>query len=230
MNISERIKEVLERIKKAALGVGKTPKDITLVAVSKKFSPEMIMEAYSCGIRDFGENYIQEALDKIPHLPEDITWHFIGHLQKNKVRKAVRNFALIQSVDSVDLLKRIDRISAEENKTSHILLQVNIAGEVQKGGASEDELKEILQFSEKCLHVIIEGLMLLPPFYEDPERNRPNFRKLKNIFDWIENQGFSRWRGKYLSMGMTDDFEIAIEEGANMVRIGRAIFGPRRGS
>lgn len=226
--IKENVQDVRKRLDQSARRAGRDSSEITLVAVSKTFKGELIRQAYNLGIDNFGENYIQEAIPKIKKVDLPVRWHFLGHLQGNKVRKAVRNFDMIQSVDSVKLVKRIDRIAGEEEKVIEALIQVNLVGEEQKGGVKPDEIENLLQAAASCKNIKLMGLMLLPPFYDNPERNRKNFSALRQLMGKIDKMDYPNWQGRYLSMGMTDDFEIAIEEGSNMVRIGRAIFGPRR--
>ncbi|MCD4784210.1 MAG: YggS family pyridoxal phosphate-dependent enzyme [Candidatus Eremiobacteraeota bacterium] len=226
--INENLGNIKERIKASAEKSGRNAQDIILVAVSKTFPVEYIEEVYRSGVREFGENYIQESIEKIDHLDISARWHFMGHLQANKVRTAVKYFPVIQSIDSRKLLKRINQIAGEEGKKPDVLIEVNLVGEESKFGVDPSEVYPILDDAQSYENVKVCGLMLLPPFYDDPEKNRINFRKLKQMADEIDKKDYSNWKNKYLSMGMTDDFEIAIEEGSNMVRIGRAIFGPRR--
>ena len=228
IDITANVKDVKRRINDAAGRAGVSPESITLVVASKAHGRDMIEEAFQAGITDFGENYLQEALDKREGMEITPRWHFIGHLQKNKVRLALENFSLIQSLDSLALLKRIDRIAKEGNIEIDILLQVNLVGEETKYGFSPREIEPALKEADGFKNARIKGLMIIPPFYDEPEKNRENFRRLKEISESLDKKGFSNWESKYLSMGMTDDFEIAIEEGSNMVRVGRAIFGPRR--
>jgi pyridoxal phosphate enzyme (YggS family) len=226
--ILENITEVKNRIAAAANRAGRKPSEISLVAVSKTFGNELIKEAYHAGLTDFGENYIQEGVTKTESLDIKPRWHFIGHLQKNKVRLAVKHFSMIQSVDSESLLERIEKIAEEENKQTDVLLQVNLEGEESKSGFNPENIIRTIEKANRFVRVKLCGLMQIPPFYDDPEENRKNFRQLRRMFDDINKIGFPNWEGQYLSMGMTDDFEVAIEEGSNMVRIGRAIFGYRR--
>jgi len=227
-NIRDNIKDIRRRIADAAEGCGRRPGEITLVAIGKTFGGELIEEAYRAGISDFGENYVQEAIQKITGLDIKPRWHFIGHLQKNKVRPVVKHFQTIDSVDSPALLERVNRIAGEEGRHTEVLLQVNLVGEESKFGFEPAEVEPAIEKAAAFRNVDIRGLMLLPPFYEKPERNRINFRRLRKMAEEIDKRGFLNWENRYLSMGMTDDFEIAIEEGSNAVRIGRAIFGQRR--
>ncbi|MCE1248854.1 MAG: YggS family pyridoxal phosphate-dependent enzyme [Firmicutes bacterium] len=226
--IRENIADVKSRVEAAALRSGRAASDICIVAVSKTFGNDLIEEAYAAGMTEFGENYIQEGITKVTSLKIEPRWHFIGHLQKNKVRLAVKHFSMIQSVDSESLLERINKISEEEQKRTDVLIQVNLEGEESKSGFDQQDIIRTIEKANENKWVRICGLMQIPPFYDDPEENRKNFRQLRRMFDDINKIGFPNWNGLFLSMGMTDDFEIAIEEGSNMVRIGRAIFGYRR--
>lgn len=227
--IKENIEEIRSRIESAAKRAGRKPSDITLLAVSKTFDAEFVREAYNCGLRNFGENYIQEALDKISKL-EDISpcWHFTGHLQKNKVRAAIKHFSVIQSVDSPSLLRRIDQIAVSEGKRIQVLLHVDFNYQESKHGMDPQMVFTALEEAAQLKNTKIMGLMLLPPYYKNPEMNRDNFKKLKLLSEEITNLNCPSWENRFLSMGMSNDFEIAIEEGSNMVRIGTAIFGARR--
>lgn len=227
-HIRLNLEEVRGRIESAAKRAGKAAEDVTLVAVSKTFGEDAVREAFSLGVTHFGESYVQEAVDKIGNLEIDPEWRFIGHLQSNKVRSVVKAFNCIDSVDSEKLLKRIDFISGEEGKIMNLLLQVNVAGEERKFGIDPDEVGRLLEGAADLSNVKIRGFMLIPPFYDNPEMNRKNFADLRELWEKFKGIKITNWEPTYLSMGMTDDFEIAIEEGSNMVRTGRAIFGPRR--
>ncbi len=196
-------------------------KDVTLVAVSKLKSIEAIMELYDLGQRDFGENYVQELMDKQPQLPEDIRWHFIGHLQSNKVKYIACFIHLIQSVDSISLLKEIDKQAAKHNRSINCLLQVHIAGEQSKFGFEEGEVLNIQP--EEFKNIQVCGLMGMATFTEDNDRVVSDFKKLSSINEKINNL----FEGKILSMGMSDDYGLAISCGSNMVRIGSILFGRR---
>jgi PLP dependent protein len=226
--LADNLSEVMERIAASAKISGRRAQDVTLVAVSKTFGADLIGEAYRLGARNFGENYVQEAIAKIDSLGIDVKWHFLGHLQKNKVRPVALRFDVIQSVDSPELLTRIERLAEDENRNIEALLQVNLAGEDDKFGMPPELVAPTLVEASGFKRVKMVGLMLLPPFYYDPEKNRANFSALRELSEKIDKAGFPNWEGKYLSMGMTDDFETAISEGSNMVRVGRAIFGERR--
>jgi len=205
------------------------PSAVKLVAVSKTHPADLIRDAIAHGLTVFGENKVQEAESKIDEVGRDAAeWHLIGHLQSNKARKAVQLFDVIQSVDSLDLAQRLDRICIEEGRTDlPILVQVDLAGEAAKSGIPEFEFGELIEFLRSCERLKFDGLMLLPPFFDDPEATRPYFKRLTEIRDRLAVIGaFANGRGE-LSMGMSHDFEVAIEEGATMVRVGTVIFGER---
>jgi hypothetical protein len=226
--IRERLARVRQRIARAAERAGRNPEEITLIVVTKTFDPATIQQAVEAGARDLGENRVQEALDKVDKVKADnLRWHLIGHLQSNKARAAARAFDMIHSVDSADLARRLDRIAGEEERQLSILIQVDLAGEATKSGADERALPEIVEALDAAGHLDFRGLMTLPPFFESPEQTRSYFRRLRKLLDSL-NEGRSRERRlSELSMGMSHDFEVAIEEGATMVRVGTAIFGAR---
>ncbi len=226
--IKENLKLINEKIKKAAEKSGRNIEDIELVAVSKRFPVETIMEAYNAGLRIFGENRIQEAVKKTDYFNEnnfqDIKFHIIGNIQLNKVKYLKNRFELIHSVDRIELVKELDKRLIDNQ---NVLIQVNIEKEPQKSGVYIENLEELINFvlnSEKCK---LKGLMLIPPVYEDKNKLRNVFSRMKELYDKCRNQ-YGKEYFKFLSMGMSSDFEIAIEEGSNMVRIGTAIFGQRQ--
>ena len=225
--IAENLAEVRKRISRAIQKSGREPDSVRLITVSKQVSVDRIEEARNAGAEAFGENKIQEAIPKIEQVgAKGISWHFIGHLQKNKVKFLDERFDLIHSVDSLELAEKISKHCQSENRVQRVLLQVNVSGEAAKYGMVPDELeKQISEFS--CLQGIqVEGLMTIPPFDTDPENSRRHFSRLRELRDECEKQsGLSLHE---LSMGMSHDFEVAIEEGATLVRVGTAIFGPRR--
>ncbi|MCS6885147.1 MAG: YggS family pyridoxal phosphate-dependent enzyme [Acidobacteriota bacterium] len=200
-------------------------RNVRLVAVTKTFPVETILEAIAAGITDIGENRVQEAATKFPHLPTSITKHLIGHLQSNKARKAVELFDWIHSVDSVALARKLDRLASDIGKTLVVLAQVDLAKEPTKSGASVEELPELAATLAASRSLDFRGLMTLPPFFEDPERTRPYFAKLRQLLAEL-NSTLPKPLTE-LSMGMSHDFSVAIEEGATIVRIGSAIFGHR---
>jgi pyridoxal phosphate enzyme (YggS family) len=201
---------------------------VTLVAVSKTFGADAVRDAHAAGQRDFGENKVQEGLQKIARTADiDVRWHLIGHLQTNKAKKAARPFAWIHSLDSVDLLQRLDRAAADEGASPEVLVQVDLAGESTKFGAPAAEARRIADAAAAAKAVRLAGLMLMPPWNEDPEQTRPWFVRLRELRDrWVAD-GLPADRLRHLSMGMSHDFEAAIEEGATIVRVGTAIFGKR---
>jgi len=220
MEMIQRISDIYRRMTHASMRAGREPDAARLIAVSKTVGAKAVYEAYDDGLREFGENRLQEAQKKTVELRGlDITWHMVGHLQSNKAKQAVDLFDLIHSVDSLKLLRLIDRHAADMGKVQRVLLQVKLSQEDSKAGAHEKELEEILNEAGSMGHVRVEGLMTVPPFFDEPERVRPYFRRLRELAGSL---GL-----RELSMGMTGDFEVAIEEGATMVRIGTAIFGER---
>lgn len=228
--INERLAQVRRRIEAAALRTGRAPQDVTLIAVSKTHPASIIRRAIEAGARELGENRVQEADEKIEEIGRDCgaRWHLIGHLQANKARRAVSLFDLIHSVDSTSLARRLDRLCEEAGREAlPILVQVDLAGEATKTGISEASLPELIVALKACERLRLVGLMTLPPFFEDAEMARPFFRRLRALRDRHHDEGvFGEGRGE-LSMGMSNDYEVAIEEGATMVRVGTAIFGER---
>ncbi len=227
--LRERLDEVREKIATGARRCGREPDEITLVAVSKTHPVSVVSEALGVGVTDFGENRIQEAESKIAALRDEAArWHLIGHLQANKARRAVRLFDVVHTLDSVSLAHRLDRSCAEEDRGEFpVLIQVDLAGESTKSGVPATGLTELVEFVNQCSRLRFQGLMTLPPFSEDPERVRPFFRRLRDLRDELQTAGHFGDRRGELSMGMSHDFEVAIEEGATIVRVGTAIFGER---
>jgi len=228
LDIAHNLSLIRERIGAAASRAGRQPGDITLVAVSKTFGADAVRAAYAGGQRDFGENKVQEALQKIAETA-DISprWHLIGHLQSNKVRKAAGSFAWIHSVDSVELLHRLEASPLETSGPPEILVQVDLAGESTKFGAPVTVARQIVDTALASTRVRLAGLMLLPPWNEDQEATRPWFTRLRALRDQWVSEGVPRDALRHLSMGMSHDFEAAIEEGSTIVRVGTAIFGKR---
>ena len=226
--LAHRLAAVRQRIAEAAARAGREPADVRLIAVSKTFPIEAVREAYDAGQRDFGENRVQEAVHKIASAGDlAIRWHLIGHLQSNKARKAAEHCAAVHSVDSVDLLKRLDAAAVAANRTIDLLIQVDLALEATKFGAPVDTLPAILAEAQHCTAAHVVGLMLLPPFADNPEDARVWFRQLRDHRDRLAATGVPASHLRELSMGMSHDFEVAIEEGATMIRVGSAIFGNR---
>jgi pyridoxal phosphate enzyme (YggS family) len=227
-DIAANLDSVRRRMHAAAQRVGRSPSDITLIAVSKTFPPDCIRAALAAGQRTFGENRVQEALTKQIELGDpSIEWHLIGHLQTNKVRKAIATFAVIQSVDRQDLLVRIDTAAADAGVRPRILLQVDLAGEATKHGADLEALTDLAHAASEARHVELTGLMLVPPVPDTPEASRPWFEQLRKVRDALVEAGIAAARLRDLSMGMSHDFEVAVEEGATMVRVGTSVFGTR---
>jgi pyridoxal phosphate enzyme (YggS family) len=221
-SLAENLSSIKSRITAAADRCGRDSASIKLIAVSKTHPAEVIREAMVAGISVFGENKVQEAEGKILDLGHDgIEWHLIGHLQSNKARKAVQLFDVIHSVDSLEIARRLERICSEEGRERlEVLVQVDLAGEETKSGIPELQLPELIAYLKTCERLKLVGLMILPPFFDEPEATRPYFKRLREIRDRLIPGG-------QLSMGMSHDFEFAIEEGATMVRAGTAIFGER---
>ncbi|HCU69011.1 MAG TPA: YggS family pyridoxal phosphate-dependent enzyme [Desulfomicrobium sp.] len=215
----------MARMAEVARGAGRSPGDVRLVAVSKLHPADAVRALYEAGQREFGENYVQEAEAKMAALPPEISWHFIGHLQTNKVRNVVGRFSLIHGVDSLKLARSLHDRARAMGLVQDVLVQVNLAGESQKSGILEGDLPPLAEFLAGCEHLRWRGLMLMPPFFDDPERARPWFARLRGMAESLR-AGFGLPLSD-LSMGMTGDFEAAIEEGATLVRIGTRIFGER---
>lgn len=219
---------VKESINKACERSGRNPEDVTLIAVSKTKPNEMIQELYDHGVRIFGENKVQEMDSKEEALPKDIEWHMIGHLQRNKVKYIIDKAAIIHSVDSLRLAETINAEAAKKNVIANILIEVNVAQEESKFGLSVDEVLPLIeQISATCSNIRIRGLMTIAPFVEDPEENRSVFRDLQKLSVDIDGKNINNVSVDILSMGMSNDFEVAVEEGATHVRVGTSIFGQR---
>ena len=227
MTIRENIARVRERIDQAAGRAGRRPETIRLVVVCKTVEVERIRQAIGAGAQILGENYVQEAQKKIAVLGEEVDWHFIGHLQTNKVKLAVRLFRMIHSVDKLNLARELNRAALQQGAVLPVLLQISLSGEMTKFGAGEEEALAFAgQMAEmKGLHV--QGLMTMPPFFEDPEASRPYFVRLRKLAESLAQQKIPGISMEELSMGMSNDFEVAVEEGATLIRVGTAIFGPR---
>jgi pyridoxal phosphate enzyme (YggS family) len=231
MSIAENIRHVHERIAAAARRAGRNPQEITLLAVSKTFPAEHIRQAYEAGVCIFGENRVQEFSAKAEAVRElrDAQWHMIGHLQTNKAAKAVELFSAVDSVDSLKLAEKLNLAAQKIGKKLGVQIEVNLGGEEAKSGIAPDkpELELILQAAPQLEHLAIQGLMTIPPFTEDPQQARPYFRKLRELRDKIASRKLPGISMETLSMGMSHDFEVAIEEGSTCVRVGTAIFGER---
>ncbi len=225
--LKENLSIVEENIKKACEKAGRSREEVTLIAVSKTKPVEMLQEIYDAGIRDFGENKVQEMCEKMDVLPKDIKWHMIGHLQRNKVKYIAGRTELIHSVDTYRLAEEINIQAKKKNIIIPILVEVNIAGEESKFGTSAEDAMLLVEDISKLENVRIKGLMTIAPYVEDAEENRPYFRKIKQLAVDIANKNIDNVSMEILSMGMTGDYMVAIEEGSTMVRVGTGIFGAR---
>lgn len=225
--LKKNLENVREKIDAACKRAGRNPEEVTLVAVSKMKPLEDIETLLETGQMEYGENYVQELCDKYEKISRPVHWHMIGHLQTNKVKYIIDKTVLIHSVDSVHLAKQIEKEAAKRNLTAQILIQVNIAEEETKFGLDTEELLRIIEEISKLPHVHIRGLMTSAPFVADPEENRCYFKKLHELFVDIEKKNIDNVTMDILSMGMTNDYEVAIEEGATMIRVGTGIFGER---
>src|SRR5947199_5517613 len=225
-SIADNLDRVREQITSAAMKSGRSPDDVELVAITKTHPAERVREAIEAGQTLFGESRVQEARAKIPELPSNIRWHFVGHLQKNKIRHALPLFEIIHSIDSLALAQDINRIAQEEGLHPRVLLEVNVAGEGSKFGFAPDKLREQMQELLALARLSIEGLMCIPPLGVESEDSRKFFVQVRELRDSLEKK--FRMKLPQLSMGMTQDFPIGIEEGATLVRVGTAIFGERR--
>lgn len=221
-SLSESLAIIRKRIASACQRAGRSEQDVRLVAVTKWVDPDRIRKAFEMGITDFGENYLQEAMRKIEVLPSDIRWHMIGHIQSNKAKLIPGFFEYAHSVDRIEILKALDR----QGKPLKVLFEVNLSGEATKHGSTEDALRSMLECVRDLRHLTPVGLMTMPPFVDDPEEVRPYFGQLRSLLE-LSNREFGLSMTE-LSMGMSQDFEVAIEEGATMVRIGTALFGERQ--
>jgi PLP dependent protein len=228
MSVADRLTEVCGKISTAARSAGRDPAAVRLIAVSKTFPLQLIREAWTAGQRDFGENRVQEGLQKISDSTDlEIRWHLLGHLQTNKARKAGQAFATIHGIDSVELLQKLDAAAEEAGRSPELLIQVDLAGEATKHGVSPGEVPRLLDAAAALRAARVVGLMTLPPIPEAPQDSRPYFRKLRELRDEWLTSGVPAPMLRELSMGMSGDFEVAVQEGATMVRVGTAIFGSR---
>lgn len=225
--LADNLKQVREKIRAAAVSCGRDPSEVTLIAVSKTMPPEVLMEAYEAGARVFGENKVQEIVDKYDVLPNDIKWHMIGHLQRNKVKYLIDRVQMIHSVDSLRLAETIEQEAAKKNVVMPILLEVNVAEEDTKFGLSMADVFPLVEKISTFPHIRVSGLMTIAPYVSDAEENRPVFRQLKKLSVDIAGKNINNISMNVLSMGMTGDYEVAVQEGATMVRVGTGIFGAR---
>ena len=229
MGIRENIDDIMKRVENTCKKIGRAPKDITVIAVSKTVDSERAKEAVEAGINNLGENRVQELIKKYDELKDiDIKWHMIGHLQKNKVKYILDKTVLIHSVESLSLAEEINKRAEKNNLTANVLIELNIGEEESKFGINEENVYDFIVSMEQFENIRVLGLMTVAPFCENPEDVRWVFKTMKNIYDKISTMNLKNTEMKYLSMGMTNDFEIAIEEGSNIIRIGTAIFGARK--
>lgn len=228
-SIASNINAVLEGIRLAAVRAGRRPDAVRLIAATKSVPAQQIRQAIDAGVRILGENRLQEALEKMSAIGprDDVTWHFIGRLQRRKVKEVVGRFSLIHSVESLELAAEIDRRAAMAGIQQAVLVEVNIAGEPTKAGFAPSSVHAALEMLDSLPHLAVKGLMTVPPLAQDPEQSRPHFRRLRELAGSLADTGFKRIRLDELSMGMSHDYGIAVEEGATMVRVGTAIFGER---
>ena len=225
--IKENLEEVEARITRACERSGRERSEVTLISVSKTKPAEMLQEAYDAGSRDFGENKPQEIREKYPQLPTDIRWHMIGHLQRNKIKYIIDKVCMIHSVDSIRLAEAIDEEAKKHGIIMPVLIEVNVAEEDSKVGVHLDEAESLIRQISELSNIQVQGLMTIAPFTENAEDNRIYFRKLRNLYVDIKDKNIDNVNMCNLSMGMTGDYEVAVEEGATMVRVGTGIFGAR---
>jgi PLP dependent protein len=230
MHIAQNIEWIRERIDRAADLSGRAPDKVALLAISKTFPKELISEAIAAGQKKFGENRVQEAETKIPSFAEvrGLEWHLVGHLQSNKARRAVELFDFLHSVDSIKLAERLNKFCLELEKKISVLIQVDLGGEETKSGADPNQVHELVASLSRLPGLSLNGLMTIPPYFEDPDQARPFFARLRTLRDSLETEQPGCLGQRHLSMGMSHDFEAAIQEGATIVRIGTAIFGLRQ--
>ena len=226
--VAENYKQVLQKIQEACRIAGRDPSEVTLIAVSKTKPVEMLKEAYDAGARCFGENKVQEIVEKYDHFPDHVKWHMIGHLQRNKVKYLIGRAAMIHSVDSLRLAETIEQEAAKQKMRMPVLIEVNVAEEESKFGVRTDEVLSLAEQLSSLPHLQVCGLMTIAPYVEDPEDNRTIFRRLKKIIVDIAKKNIDNISMNVLSMGMTGDYQVAIQEGATMVRVGTGIFGERQ--
>jgi PLP dependent protein len=223
--IKENLLRITERIERAAQKSGRDPSEIKLVAVSKTVEAARIKEAIEAGVSVLGENYVQEAQKKIEEIGPCVAWHFIGHLQSNKAKNAVQLFDMIHSLDSIPLAEELNRRAQQADRMIKVLIEVNLSGEGTKFGTDEEKISNLARRILQLNHLSLEGLMTMPPYFDSPEMSRPYYIKLRELKEKLVREGIPM---SDLSMGMSNDFEIAVEEGATYVRVGTAIFGPRK--
>jgi len=228
--LRHRLERIQERMEEAARRAGREPGDVRLVDVTKTVPPERVLEVVEAGLSTLGENYVQEAVRKQQAMPRRVCWHMIGHLQSNKVKQAVSVFDVFETVDRPRIVQELQRHAAEAGQVLSVMIQLNLAREASKSGAAQDEALSLIERVASCENLRCTGLITLPPYYDEPERVRPFFAALREIRDRLQARCPPEVRLTDLSMGMSGDFEVAIEEGATHVRVGTALFGPRTGA
>jgi len=228
LTVRERLENIRERVSAAALRSGRDPSEVRLVAAVKRVPVDRILEAVEAGVEMLGENYVQEAQSLKDQITSTVHWHMIGNLQSNKARQAVRLFDVIETVDREKIVNDLQRCAHEEGKRLDVMVQVDFAGEAAKSGADPDQTRRLIEAVAACENLRCVGLMTMPPFFDDPEGARPTFAELRRLRDRLQPSAPQGVELKGLSMGMSGDFEVAVEEGATLVRIGTALFGPRQ--
>ncbi len=227
MSIVRNLEEIHNRVDRAARKVGRNSESVVIVAVSKTVAIPRIEEAIAAGVQVLGENRVQEAREKIAAIGKKVPWHLIGHLQTNKAKQAVSLFEMVHSVDSLRVAEALDQEAGKQEKLLPVLVQVNLSGEASKSGVAADEALELIEEVAKMTHLQLQGLMTIPPYAADPEAGRPIYRRLRELRDHVNSEGLSGTPLHHLSMGMSHDFEVAVEEGATIVRVGTLLFGER---
>jgi len=226
-DVASNYRNILIRINETAKKCGRKAQDIKLLGAAKAQNVEAIRAAIAAGVTLIGENYVQEAKDKRQRISQSVEWHMIGHLQRNKTKAAVEIFDVVESLDNLGLARELDKEAGKVGKTVRVFIEVNLGGEKSKSGIAKDEVAALLKEAAKLSHLRVEGLMTVPPFHENPEEVRPYFRELRELREKLNELHLPNTDLKELSMGMTHDYSVAIEEGATVVRIGTALFGPR---
>jgi len=228
LTVRERFEDIQERVAAAALRSGRAPSEVCLVAVVKRVPVDRILEAVEAGVKTLGENYVQEAQGLKEQIPSSVCWHMIGNLQSKKARQAVRLFDVVETVDREKIVNELQRCAQKEGKRLDVMVQVDLAGEATKSGADPDQTRRLIEAVAACENLRCVGLMTMPPLFDDPEGARPTFSELRRLRDRLQPKAPQGVELKDLSMGMSGDFEVAVEEGATLVRIGTALFGPRQ--
>jgi pyridoxal phosphate enzyme (YggS family) len=226
--VRERFENIQERVAAAALRSGRAPSEVCLVAAVKRVPVDRVLEAVEAGVKTLGENYVQEAQRLKEQIPSSVYWHMIGNLQSKKARQAVRLFDVVETVDREKIVNELQRCAEKEGKRLDVMIQVDLAGEATKSGADPDQTPRLIETVAACENLRCVGLMTMPPFFDDPEGARPTFSELRRLRDRLQLTAPQGVQLKELSMGMSGDFEVAVEEGATLVRIGTALFGPRQ--